>query len=282
MEGLPADVPLFLDLASPPLVASRSERPRFFSGGHPLTSYISRFWRSFPAADSSGGNVTYAALSLADSLGARRIDLYGADFSYPRGQSYARGTYLFPYFDHRQGRLNPLESLFSAFLYRSPSLKRVGQADRWYYETRALNMYRERLEAKARTLKPEIVQVCGLGAPIRLEKAPGVSERTGPHEWSGGQTGGREPIRLFSAGKAAMGARDFLAGYRKKIADLPLMDRGVSAWLQRLSAEETMLLATLLPAAAALNRRSPGLKGGDVLEAVREYSLMELDRVLGA
>ena len=84
MLGLPC--PLYLDLASPPLVASRSPRPRFFSSSHPLTRYVSHKWHPLPAVDTSGGNVTYAAMSLADSLGAEVITLYGADFAYPLGR----------------------------------------------------------------------------------------------------------------------------------------------------------------------------------------------------
>jgi hypothetical protein len=99
MDGLPEDALLFLDLASPPLLSSRTKNPLFFSGGHPFTRYISKVYRSLPELDASGGNVTYAAISLAEYLGAREIELYGADFSYPEGVTYARGTYIYPFFE---------------------------------------------------------------------------------------------------------------------------------------------------------------------------------------
>ncbi|MDR3248522.1 MAG: DUF115 domain-containing protein, partial [Treponema sp.] len=153
----PSRLPLFLDLASPPRLASQAASPVFFSGGHPLTQYISSQWRPFPAVDSSGGNVTYAAVSLAELLGAEEIELYGADFSYPKGRTYARGTYIFPYFEIRQNRLKPLEGLFSQFLYRSPLEKVYSAEHSWYYETTTMRRYREFLEAKAERMVPQLL-----------------------------------------------------------------------------------------------------------------------------
>jgi hypothetical protein len=294
MAGYPRRIPLFLDLASPPLLASLSAEPRFFSGGHPLTRYISRYWRPLPLLDTSGANVTYAALSLAEQLGAERIELYGADFAYPLGRTYTRGAYIYPYFEAGQNRLNPLEARHSAFLYRSPSLRRRGACppdkDLWYYETPQLSRYREGIEAKARSLGGILTAVPGLGAPITLSRE--ADPRARPQAHSQARTGGepesggaperpaREPIRLFSAGRMAMGAGDFLAAYRAKIRKLPEAGDQMSTYLRSLSGEDGLLLSTLLPGAAALKRRSPALEGRDLLEAVRTYALGELDRVL--
>ena len=44
MSGVPEKTFLFLDLASPPLLSSLSKRNQFFSGGHPLARYVSRFF----------------------------------------------------------------------------------------------------------------------------------------------------------------------------------------------------------------------------------------------
>ncbi|MFA6508034.1 MAG: 6-hydroxymethylpterin diphosphokinase MptE-like protein, partial [Treponemataceae bacterium] len=166
MAGLPDDVPLYLDLASPPIVASRTQSPRFFSGGHPLTVYVSRSWRSFPRVDTSGGNVTYAAVALANQLGAEKIELYGADFSYPKGASYARGTYIHPYFQRMQNRLQPIEGLFSSFVYRNEALRKENGLNGWRYETKPLVGYRVRLEHLAENIDARIVPMEGGGAPI--------------------------------------------------------------------------------------------------------------------
>ncbi|MDR2028543.1 MAG: DUF115 domain-containing protein [Treponema sp.] len=265
MAGLPGRIPLFLDLASPPLVASRSRALHFFSGGHPLTRYISRYWRPFPAVDTSGANVTYAALSLADTLGARDIELYGADFSYPLGRTYARGTYLYPYFEYRQSRLSPLEALFSNFLYRGP-LKRVEGEHAWYYETPSLTRYRRGMEEKIPAIRAKVLPEAGLGAPLLPGKIP-------PGEFPA-------PLRIFSSGKAAMGARDFLAGYRARIEALPPMERGIAAYLEGLDQEAGRVFTTLLPAAAAIKHRQPELSRREILEEVKDYCIEELGRVL--
>ena len=266
MDGLPEDVSLFLDLASPPVVASRSAKPRFFSGGHPLTVYVSRNWRPIPYVDTSGGNVTYAAVALADALGAERIELYGADFSYPRGGAYARGTYIHPYFQRAQNRLAPLESLFAAFLYRNETLERHEHNGVWRYETKSLADYRERLEALAPTLSAELVPTPGPGAPITVRAAL--------------RRPARSALPLFASGRASMGPHEFLSLYRDRILQIPSMTSSASSFLSALSVESRDVLTTLLPTAAAIRRRYPALNAGETLDAVREYCLEEIGRVL--
>jgi hypothetical protein len=269
MRGIPPHTHLFLDLASPPLLASLSPRVRFFSGGHPLTRYISRVWRSFPVLDTSGANVTYAALSLADYLGAREIELYGADFSYPLGKTYARGTYINPYFAVRQNRLNPLEALSSAFLYRNREMRKIQNNGSWYYETGILKSYREGLEAKARAIDGTVIPVRGLGAPIGIVPKP---ERTAFYA--------PQTLRLFSPGNASEKAGVFLERYRSEIKNLPLPGESSARYIRDLGDEQKSILSTLLPAAAAIKRRKPELERTPLFEAVKEYCLRELDSVL--
>jgi hypothetical protein len=265
MAGIPKQTLLFLDLASPPLLTERGARTRFFSGGHPLTRYISRYWRPFPEVDTSGANITYAALSLAELLGAKTIELYGADFSYPLGITYARGTYIYPFFEKQQNRLNSLEALHSAFLYRSPLSKQRGSEKSWYYETKPLGMYRRRLEEKALVLNARINAAPGLGPPLRLEQNQALNPA---------------PLRIFASGRPAMGGREFLSAYREKIAGLPALNEGVHAYLEKLGMDERMVFTTLLPEAAALKRREPELRSGALLEAARRFCVSALDQVL--
>jgi hypothetical protein len=266
MGGFPGHIPLFLDLASPPAVAACSKNLRFFSSGHPLVRYISRFWRSFPAVDTSGGNVTYAALSLAEILGAQQIELYGADFSYPRGITYARGTYIYPYFDKKQNRFSPTESLFSDFLYRSPYLTRKGTGESWYYETKIMSRYRKGLEEKAHALGT-VRAVPGMGPPLDFgEKSASPKGRLLP---------------VFSSGPMTMTAGEFLWEYQKKVNSLPSCRGGLPYFLEKLKEDESLILATLLPMGATLKRRRPELTGEAVLEEVRSLCTAEIRRILG-
>lgn len=267
MMGLPDHIPLYLDLASPPLVASCSTHPRFFSGGHPFTRYISRYWRPLPPVDTSGGNVTYAALSLADMLGAEQVELYGSDFAYPLGRTYSRGTYLYPYFEIRQTRLSSLESLFSTFLFRSPTLTRIDRGDTWYYETPTLTHYRKLLEEKTGSIRPLVIPIEGIGAVLHTR------ENQAPHPHT---------IRLFAPGSSSMRAKDFLFEYGEKIRSFPIVREAPWEYVKNLGSEESLLLTTLLPAAVAIKRRNPHFRTDELIEAVRAYCLKEIDKVLNS
>jgi hypothetical protein len=277
MEGLPEGIPLFLDLVSPPLVASCSRDRYFFTGGHPLTRYLSRVWRPLPEVDTSGANVTYAAVSLAEKLGAPSIELYGADFSYPLGRTYARGTHIHRYFEKDQNRLSPLEKRASAFLFRGPLEKVYKDSENWYYQTRSLDFYRQRLEEKCLSLETELIPQDGLGPALITKPAlkagtPRPDLRPFP----------KETLRLFSSGAPKMKATDFLARYREAVSSLPAFQMNISRYLRTLKAGEYAVFTTLLPAAAALKRRNPRMKAAELLEADRAYSLKEIDRVLNA
>ena len=260
--NLRRDIPLVLDIASPPLLSHFSPSPFFFSGGHPLALYISRYWRPLPLLDTSGGNVTYACLSLAESLGARRITLFGADFSYIRSSTYARGTYIYPFFEKKQNRLSPLEALFSAFLYRSPFLP--AQTGQNYYETSPLRFYRKKLEEKAAVSPALITAADGQGAPIEL---PYRAAKT------------TASPALFSAGKAAASAIEFLEQYRSDIAALPAA-REKTGYMQELTVKSRQVFTTLLPLAAALKHRSPMLNTCELIEETKYRCIQEIDLVL--
>ena len=262
------DIPLFLDLASPPLVSRFSARPVFFSGGHPLAVYISQHWRAFPLLDTSGGNVTYACLSLAEGLGARRITVYGADFSYPGGKVYARGTYIFRYFEQRQERRSPLEAQFFTFLCRSPFIPSEAAGSN-YRETAQLRSYRKRFEEKASCMEAEITAAPGRGVPLALCAKAHVHGT------------GSSAADFCAPGKAKVGAGQFLEQYRRDIAGLPTPAANVGAYLQKLTDVQRRILLTLLPQAAAVRHRQPTLAGGDIISEVKRYCVNEIDRVLG-
>ncbi len=243
LNPVPGEVPLVLDLASPPSVARRARRVHFFSSGHPFCRFVSAHFRPFPSLDTSGGNVTHAAVSLADTLGARRIFLYGADFSYPLGASYARGTYIHRYFRLRSNRQFPQEGLFASFLYRNLQVDRELDPDGSFrYVTKPLQAYRRRLEAFAASLSAELVPVRGSGVEIRVSR-PERSASDKPSR-----------LNVFSAGRATCSAREFMESYRDGLSGLPKLSQPSILSLRGLTPEQQDLWTTLLPAAAALRR----------------------------
>jgi hypothetical protein len=251
--GLPKKTLLFLDLASPRSVAACSEKTVFFAGGHPLTQYIRNVWRPLPNLDTSGANVTYAAFSLAENLGASEITLYGADFSYPQGRTYARGTYIYPFFEKNQNRLLSIEAQHSAFLYRSPLLEKHSAENgegRWYYETESLRFYKTVLEQKA---------------------AASAKKRF----WKDGTfvfaPAGRRTISLFAAGSPRQSALEFLLAYKRKVEGISSFDEHED--------ENRNIVTTLLPVAAAVRRQAPSTT--ELFRETKDWCVTELEKVIG-
>jgi hypothetical protein len=51
-------------------------------------------------------------------------------------------------------------------------------------------------------------------------------------------------------------------------------------YITRLTGEERDLFTTLLPQAAAIKRREPGLTPAEMIEAARDYSVEEITKIL--
>jgi hypothetical protein len=248
--GLPRKAFLFLDLASPHTVAACSEKTVFFAGGHPLTQYIRNTWRPLPNLDTSGANVTYAAFSLAENLGALEITLYGADFSYPEGKTYARGTYIYPFFAKSQNRFFPMEAQHSAFLYRGPFLEKhpAGNGkNSWYYETESLRFYKTTLE----------------------QKAAASEKRFGNDGTSVFTLAGQRTISLFATGPRKS-ASEFLLSYKRKIESLSSFDEDED--------ENRNIVTTLLPVAASIRRQAPL---AELFRETKNWCGKELQKVIG-
>lgn len=257
-------IPLVLDLASPPTVARRFSDLRFVSSGHPFCRYVSTRWKAFPAIDTSGGNVAFAALSLAESLGAESATLYGADYSYPSGSSYARGTYVHRYFDDRASRVRPLESAFAGFLYRNEPLAREEDERGFRYVSRPLETYRARLESFASRSRMRVFGARGRGVRLELP-SPALRRNAGRG--------------YFGSGSPSMPAERFLAAYRDGLASLKAPTSPATVHLSRLDAEARDLWTTLMPLAAALGA---GFEAAPetILETARRRALELLEEAL--
>ena len=266
MHGFPDGVPLYLDLASPPLLASLCKERRFFSCGHPLTRYISRAWIHLPELDSSGGNVTYAAVSLAEQMGAEEIELYGADYSYPAGVSYAKGSYIYSFFAKKANRFSPIEAQASAFLFRTP-LEKTSTGKSWYYQTQTMSFYREKLEEKSQFMKAALIPIKGMGAPIKIKRISNVIA-----------TGNKKRFTevLIKSEKIKLKADDFLSLYRNEINNLPKPENPAD-YFNLLKAENRSVFTSLLPLFAAFKHHYPKMSFPELFDEVINYSLEKID-----
>ncbi len=269
LKGLPKNIPLVLDLASPPLLARLTEKVIFFASLHPFCRYISTYWRQFPSIDTSGGNVTHAAVSLALTLGADQIYLYGADFSFPRGKSYARGSYLYPYFLTRSHRYLPLESSFSHFLFNNQKLeKRKGDWGIRYIPPR-MEHYRLYLEALIEKSSALIVPVRGEGESIRVPPPSPRYERD-------------ISMRIFSAGPKSSSWKEFLRSYLENIQQLSIPFDPVVSYLESLSLDQRNLWTTLLPISAVIRKEhgKEEVPSSSLLIESRTWAMEKIERYL--
>ncbi len=248
ISGYPREIPLVLDLASPRHLTGLSEKPVFFTSGHPFSRYVNRIWRRFPYIDTSGGNVGHAAVSLADSLGAHRILLYGADFSFPRGKSYVRGTYLYPYFQGMELRTKPAESLFFDFIFRNPEIIRSRKKNILRYTTKPMISYKRRLEEASIDIRGRLEAVEGDGEDVIPAEKPVHRPRTAIVG------------TIFSAGSPSMPWRDFLLSYDELLSGLPEPKESLAQYRSILSEEQLDVVTTLFPTSAAI-RREQEMKG---------------------
>jgi hypothetical protein len=271
-RGLPDTTALFCDLASPASITRRGRSVAFMAGAHPLVSYLCARWRALPRIDMSGGNVTHAALCLAQSLGARRITLCGADFSYPRGAMYARGTYVHDLFMASQGRLRPVESQWLTFLLRAPDTLRESREGRVLYTTPLLTSYRDRLLRLMRTMDAVVVpDEGGEGLPLAYQREP----RSDSPPAAGADAVPPPPA------EPVCGWREALDAYARDLDGLSVAENGGGAWFRSLSSARIEVLATLLPVTACVLGEGDARRSrGSAIEEARRWTLNRVRRAL--
>jgi hypothetical protein len=232
---LPEDARLVLELSSPPTLAKRTKRLCFFASPNPFARYVSGHFKGMPVLDTSGGNVSHTAISLASELGAEEILLFGMDFSYPEGKTYARGTYVYSTFALSETRLASMESLAFSFLLRSPNTERTKTDSGFRYETPQLSGYKNRLEKF----------LCGIDAEIRPAQGKGLRIDVPSRK-----KGMEKPKSMMDFSAPTMKTEGFLSGLREIIESLPPPDPSITRYLSMLSEGEREVVLTLLPVCA--------------------------------
>jgi len=269
LQGISPQSALFLDLASPPFLARRSARRVFAASGHPFAAYLDARWKRFPKMDTSGGNVTHAAVSLAHCLGARAITIFGADFSYPGGKPYSRGTYLYDLFESSQNRLAPSESKFFSFIYRTPDTRKERTGAGFRYTTDVMLAYRDRLLRLMGDIPADVTTVPGAG--LALEQAVRTDA---PRSSTCGADGWR-------SSRPSCGWRRFLADYAGDLAALPGLTHPAGSSIRTRHRSEQELWATLLPVAARVILDSPETQpGAAALDGARRWVLSRVSRLI--
>lgn len=124
-------------------ISEKENNVLFTVSAHPLEQLAkSRSPESFFQNDSSSGTVTIAAIDFALKTGFSKILVFGADFAYSNGKTYASGTYLDDLYSIDQKKIRTQETVFSALMYRA-ELKSISEAK---YTTTILDSYRAAFE----------------------------------------------------------------------------------------------------------------------------------------
>ena len=260
LKGLPRETVLILDLASPPVLARLTDRVLFFTSAHPFSLYLNKLYRPFPLIDLSGGNVTHAAVSLAEAAGAREVHLFGADFSYPLGRPYAAGTYIFPYFHSRSTRITSAESDFRSFIANSHP-RRENSGGGWRWRTALMDHYRDSLEKSVNRLNCTFTHEPGDGPRVNQSPRPP-------------RPNGERIPSILSGGPVKTGRRDFIGDYRRRLEELPRFSGSPRDYLAGLSPENRQVWATLLPQAAGFREKC--IDGPSAVEQARDWTIKRI------
>jgi hypothetical protein len=141
---LPARTVLVADIGVTPRVLTAAPRTVLMSSNHPLHRLMERHGFPLLSPSCGGETVTEMAIALAGSTDAP-THLIGIDGAYPRGETYARGTYHHTIAQQRGRRLASVETFFARTAYaRTPSPK-PDDADRPVFAPPAMEAARERI-----------------------------------------------------------------------------------------------------------------------------------------
>lgn len=260
----PESVPFLFDVSSPPVLVRAAERRGFFAGGHPLSRYIARNWIQLPQVDTSGGNVAYAALSAAQTFGARRIGICGLDYSYPDGKPYARGTYIPTLFDSGSLRLEPAESRYASLVW-SGDVMRSPIENGWRYTKPLLDSYHAGMRMLISRAEAEVTVPEGRGLPFPNLPVSGKNPRL--RSW--------DPLP-----RPRTGWREFLGEYRTSVSSLTIPGNPPGLSIRMLPDDEREVWMTLLPLLPGLEAEGNACARSHLLEKAKEWTLSRLDRTL--
>jgi uncharacterized Rossmann fold enzyme len=259
-------VPLYADLAAPPALLQAYGRVVPLVSGHPLHQLIVLLGLQAPSFDSSGGNVTHAAVSIAASLGARSIRLAGADFSFPDGEVYPREAASHRILRSIANRTRPFASLRYSFLQDRPGVYRDPEV-RGRYRQVALDRYRDALMALCDTLV----------VPVRQDPGPGVAIAEQPQRTSRPSRAEAGRVRTPAAGYGAVELPQSLP------ARLRMLFREVTPrveWFDSLRGAQTTeraVLLALIPLVAWHRHRNTSGPGDELLQRSYNDSLELLE-----
>lgn len=199
----------------------------FSESNHPLAQYASNYTGtpSFIHIEAGSGTVTIAAASFALHCGFKKLAFFGADFSYSRGKSYTKNTYLDTVYRKIENRTHNSETSFDNLLFRTELIKLSDK----HYTTEILQSYSDSLSNFLKTNNAVKIQ----GEPFKLYEIQKNSRKNQNH------------LSQFNF-------RDFSENYSKKLNEI-FSEKNVYD-------TENPILLTLLPLCAWIENHKKSSK----------------------
>jgi hypothetical protein len=252
------------DLASPRSLTKPIERTIFFTSGHPFSQYIAQHHRRYPQLDTSGGNVSHTALSLASELGASEIYIAGQDFSYPNRKGYTKGSYLYPFFEHTSNKLFPIERKWWDFLSTQEPYPLRTEDDFTVYSTLKLETYQRAFYQRVQDLSASVYRIDSQGKAMLLHS---------------GSKAFNNPV-FFSAGPVIRNLNTVLNNLLTglKAFQFRTEHRNPLEFLFHLQPGEIEMFKTILPTLAFYRRRNPEMEIQDLLEIAFTSTISSIEK----
>lgn len=132
-------------------LTSQKAQISFFQSGHPFCKFAQQFSNvQFTSLFAGSGTVTIAATDFAIMAGFKKIEVFGADFSYHHGKTYTKGTYLDILYNSKSNRLSGTEFLYDKLMFRT-NLNKADETQNEnnstvHYTTKILEAYKQSFE----------------------------------------------------------------------------------------------------------------------------------------
>jgi hypothetical protein len=263
--GTGTSVPLILDLSSPPALA-RGRTVMFTASAHPFSRYLAARVGLVPI-DTSGGNVTHAAVSLGPFLGAREIAVYGADFSCPRSKAYARNSWIDVRENCGSTRFSPDEHRGFSRSMRPDTVKILRPDGKAAYQSALFARYRARLRAL-------LASISGDGGFVETWEQGPIFRAAVPDKLMSASRDRTAEIDGASMRRTITDYRSTLASVEPVIADAYRREIPARGILETLDREQCEAFLAVLPAAASFAR-----EGSAAIWSATKWSLEVIDRI---
>ncbi|MFW6368622.1 MAG: 6-hydroxymethylpterin diphosphokinase MptE-like protein [Spirochaetota bacterium] len=255
-----------LDIAANPLIWRYAVETFPLYSHHPLLTLLNEHDAGLEARFFSATDVTQTAVRLAAAMGAASIHVAGADFAYPKGSVYVRGSYIPVLFHALSGRMIPSQTRHFAFAYRSTHAYRDNSGT---IHTPGLDAAKASMEATANELDSEISGVFDSGSAVPSDPDPGsghsargpnLPAESTPHAGAhvGADSDAEHANHRARLRDERETIRTTLDGIARELRRIPDPDAGdtPAAYYLSLSRREKQVINALVPAAIATPKGS--------------------------